>query len=85
MCFIFLMQNIMIIFPKYTENMECIYIWQREDWPFFTWDDSKLYYKLGRVRGLQGKFVGKMSVLGFELKNSAMLDALRLISQNHQE
>ena len=56
--------------------MECIYIWQREDWPFFTWDDSKLSYKLGRVRGLQGKLVGKMSALGFELKNSAMLDAL---------
>ena len=56
--------------------MECIYIWQREDWPFFTWDDSKLSYKLGRVRGLQGKLVGKMSALGFELKNNAMLDAL---------
>lgn len=77
MYFIFLMQNIMIIFTaKYTENMECIYIWQREDWPFFTWDDSKLSYKLGRVRSLQGKLVGKMSALGFELKNNAMLDAL---------
>ena len=65
--------------------MKSIYIWQQTDWPDFTWDDAKLSYKLGRVRGLQGKFVGKMSVLGFELKNSAMLDALRLISQNHQE
>lgn len=56
--------------------MECIYIWQRKGWPFFTWNDSKLSYKLGRVRSLQGKLVGKMSALGFELKNSAMLDAL---------
>lgn len=66
--------------------MECIYIWQRKNWSVFTRDDSKLPYKLlGRVQNLQGKFVGKMSVLGFELKNSAMLDALRLISLNHQE
>lgn len=56
--------------------MKSIYIWQQEDWPNFTWDDAKLSYKLGRVRSLQGKLVGKMSTLGFDLKNSAMLDAL---------
>ena len=77
MYFIFLMQNIMIIFTaKYTENMKSIYIWQQTDWPDFTWDDAKLSYKLGRVRGLQGRLVGRMSALGFDLKNSAMLDAL---------
>lgn len=56
--------------------MNAIYIWQRTDWPNFTWDDAKLSYKLGKVRGLQGKLVGKMSALGFDLKNSAILDTL---------
>lgn len=56
--------------------MSAIYIWQQTEWPNFTWDDTKLSYKLGKVRGLQGKLVGKMSVLGFDLKNSAMLDTL---------
>ena len=56
--------------------MKSIYIWQQTDWPDFTWDDAKLSYKLGRVRGLQGRLVGRMSALGFDLKNSAMLDAL---------
>lgn len=71
------MRRIIAIFTaKYTENMKSIYIWQQTDWPDFTWDDAKLSYKLGRVRGLQGRLVGRMSVLGFDLKNSAMLDAL---------
>ncbi|MCD8181803.1 MAG: Fic family protein [Bacteroides sp.] len=56
--------------------MNAIYIWQQKDWPNFTWGDARLSYKLGRVRSLQGKLVGKMSVLGFDLKNNAMLDAL---------
>lgn len=56
--------------------MTAIYIWQQEDWPRFGWDDAKLSYQLGRVRSLQGKLAGKMSALGFDLKNSAMLDAL---------
>lgn len=56
--------------------MTAIYIWQQNDWPNFMWDDAKLSYKLGRVRSLQGRLVGKMSALGFNLKNSAMLDTL---------
>lgn len=56
--------------------MRPLYIWQQKEWPEFTWDDAKLSYKLGRVRSLQGKLVGKMSALGFDLKNNAMLDTL---------
>ena len=56
--------------------MNTIYIWQDKDWPNFTWDDRKLSYKLGKVRSLQGKLVGKMSALGFDLKSCAILDAL---------
>lgn len=56
--------------------MKSIYIWQKKDWPEFSWDDAKLSYKLGKVRGLQGKLVGRMSALGFDLQNNAMLNAL---------
>lgn len=56
--------------------MNAIYIWQQTDWPNFIWDDARLSYKLGKVRGLQGKLIGKMSALGFDLKNSAILDTL---------
>lgn len=56
--------------------MRNIYLWQQDEWPEFTWNDAKLSYKLGRVRSLQGKLVGKMSALGFDLKNNAVLDTL---------
>lgn len=65
-----------IFAAKYADNMRLIYIWQQKEWPHFMWDDAKLSFKLGRVRSLQGKLVGKMSALGFDLKNCAMLDAL---------
>ena len=48
--------------------MKAIYIWQQKDWPNFIWDNTQLSYKLGNVRNLQGKLVGKMSMLGFDLK-----------------
>ena len=47
-----------------------------KEWPNFTWDDRGLSYKLGKVRSLQGKLVGKMSALGFEMKSNVILDAL---------
>lgn len=56
--------------------MRKIYIWQQDEWPHFTWDNAVLSYKLGKVRALQGKLVGKMSLLGFDLKNEAILNAL---------
>lgn len=56
--------------------MKALYIWQQKEWPQFTWSDAKLSYKLNRVRYLQGKLIGRMSGLGFDLKKNAMLDAL---------
>lgn len=56
--------------------MRKTYIWQQDEWPHFTWDNAVLSYKLGKVRALQGKLVGKMSLLGFDLKNEAILNAL---------
>lgn len=54
------------------------YIYQQTDWPNFRWDNDKIIHLLGSVRHLQGKLVGKMEGLGFDLKNEANLETLSL-------
>lgn len=53
-----------------------IYIYQKEDWPNFKWDSKEIILPLSNVRYLQGKLLGKMEALGFELKNEAVLETL---------
>ena len=55
-----------------------IYIYQQDDWPNFFWNDQSLLFPLAKVRNLQGKLVGKMHALGFELRNEAALRILTL-------
>jgi Fic family protein len=55
-----------------------LYIYQKPGWPTFRWDDSLLSQRLGEVRHLQGKLLGKMESLGFDLQNEALLDTLTL-------
>ena len=55
-----------------------IYIYQKDKWPNFFWDNEKLFSLLGKVRHLQGKLVGKMESLGFDLRNEAVLETLTL-------
>ena len=52
------------------------YIYQKPDWPYFTWRSDVLIPLLSEVRNLQGRLMGKMESLGFQLKNEAMLDTL---------
>ena len=52
------------------------YIYQQADWPNFKWDHDVLAVLLGKVRNLQGKIVGKMETLGFELRGEAVLETL---------
>lgn len=54
------------------------YIHQLKDWPHFKWDNESLLTILGRVRNLQGKLIGRMESLGFELRNDASLQILTL-------
>lgn len=54
------------------------YIHQHKSWPNFTWDNEQLLHLLGEVRNMQGKIIGKMESLGFELKEEASLDTLTL-------
>jgi Fic family protein len=55
-----------------------IYLYQQPDWPNFTWDNNAIITLLAQVRHLQGKVIGKMESLGFELRSEAVLEILTL-------
>jgi Fic family protein len=55
-----------------------IYIHQLPDWPSFTWNREGLAESLASVRHHQGKLVGHMIALGFDLRNEANLLTLTL-------
>lgn len=52
------------------------YIWQKDDWPDLHWDESALAGLLAQVSREQGRLLGKMEGLGFELRNEAHLRTL---------
>jgi len=52
------------------------YIYEQSDWPRFKWSDSRLITILPEVRNIQGRVIGKMRALGFELQNQANLEIL---------
>jgi len=55
-----------------------IYIHEKENWTDFTWDNKKVMIKLGEARNQQGRLLGKMESLGFDLQNEAVLNTLTL-------
>lgn len=52
------------------------YIHDRPDWPRFQWRADKLAARLADVRHKQGRLLGRMENLGFNLKAEASLQAL---------
>src|SRR5260221_8094844 len=52
------------------------YIHQLPDWPKLTWDSSSLAAPLAAVRHQQGRLLGKMEALGFDLRSEASLSVL---------
>lgn len=52
------------------------WIHQNSQWPKFTWNDNALIIALADCRFQQGKLLGKMAVLGFDLQQEASLDTL---------
>ena len=52
------------------------YIWELEQWPALHWDDRALVRLLARVSREQGRLLGKMEGLGFELRTRAHLRTL---------
>jgi Fic family protein len=57
--------------------MSC-YIHQKYNWPNFTWKSEDFMNLLSEARNLQGRLMGKMESLGFELKDEALLNTLTL-------
>lgn len=54
------------------------WIYQKSDWPNFIWESETLINLLAEVRSMQGKILGKMQSLGFELQNQAVLETITL-------
>ena len=53
-----------------------MWIHEHQDWPNFTWDAQVLASKLADVRHRQGRLLGRMEAIGFELKREASLGTL---------
>ncbi len=53
-----------------------MYIYQKKDWPAFRWDNDALVYLLAEVRHRQGRVLGRMEGLGFDLQTEAHLQTL---------
>jgi len=63
--------NLRIICGDYT-----LYIHELPDWPNFVWSAETLAGPLALVRHEQGRLIGRMESLGFQLRQEANLDAL---------
>ena len=59
-------------------NRMSFFIHQQPNWPNFTWSNDSLINVLSEARNLQGRLLGKMESLGFDLRNEAELDILTL-------
>ena len=53
-----------------------MYLWQKSGWPSLTWDERSLTKQLVMVCREQGRLLGKMEALGFELRSEAHLRTL---------
>jgi Fic family protein len=53
-----------------------MYIHERKDWPEFKWNQAALADLLADVRHLQGRLLGRMEALGFQLREEATLQTL---------
>jgi Fic family protein len=53
-----------------------MYIHELQDWPRFTWSRECLAEPLASVRHRQGRLIGHMEALGFNLRQEAVLETL---------
>jgi Fic family protein len=53
-----------------------VWIYEQEDWPYFVWNSSVLTSELASVRYQQGRLLGYMESLGFDLRLEANLRTL---------
>lgn len=55
-----------------------MYIYQKKNWPKFSWDAIVITPLLGEVRHRQGKILGLMQGLGFRMQEETVLQTLTL-------
>ncbi len=55
-----------------------LYIHENENWTDFSWDEKRVSLKLAETRNLQGRLIGKMESLGFDLQDEAVLNTLTI-------
>ena len=53
-----------------------MYIYEQKAWPELSWNQAELGDLLAEVRHLQGRLLGRMEALGFELREEATLQTL---------
>jgi len=53
-----------------------MYLWEKEAWPALFWDDEALTPLLVHVSREQGRLIGRMEALGFDLRSEAHLRTL---------
>ncbi len=53
-----------------------MYLWEKQNWPTCTWDEQSLSRLLAHVSREQGRLLGKMEGLGFDLRDEANLRTL---------
>ena len=53
-----------------------VYIHERSGWPALDWDSGRISQQLAEVRHRQGRLIGRMEALGFQLRTEAVLDTL---------
>lgn len=52
------------------------YIHELTGWPELTWESDRIAAPLAQVRHAQGRLLGKMETLGFDLRSEASLAVL---------
>jgi len=65
-----------IIYAYPAEIMLKTYIHELKDWPKFHWRQERLADQLAAVRHRQGRLIGHMEALGFQMRAEAMLQTL---------
>lgn len=71
-------ENKWYFYRKISEEKGNMYLYNNQNWPIFEWNSEKLLSLLSYVRNRQGKLIGKMGALGFELQNEANLEILTI-------
>jgi len=70
--------NKLYFYRKFSGEKKNMYLYNNQNWPIFEWNSEKLLPLLAYVRNRQGKLIGKMGALGFELQNEANLEILTI-------